>query len=536
MGIKYLYDPGNRRHFLPYLSYFCNMHIILAAATAAEIAPFCERMAANDPRCAAHDISILITGVGQAAAAWALTDALHRHPADLVIQAGIAGVFDHTAPLGQVVVASTDVFGDLGTEAKGVFTPITATALQYPNELPYVNGRLPNDWLGAFTTLPPVVDAVTVNRVTDDAAQCRVLTENFAPAIETMEGAALHYVCRRQNTPFIQYRATSNTVGERDKTRWMITEAIQHLNKALLALLPTLRGDMFALPRVKTAPPTLSLSFSPCPNDTFIFDALVHGKIDTQGLTFDVLLDDVETLNEHAIAGLPDITKLSYGVLPLVLDRYRVLNSGSALGRGVGPLLVTRAGNTAAVNTEGDFSVALPGEHTTAHLLFSAACPGVTKKSFLRYDMIEQAVLNGQTTAGVLIHENRFTYAEKGLEKVTDLGDFWEKTSGQPIPLGGIVIRRNLPATVQQTVDRLIKQSVQYAFAHYPQLSPYVRQHAQEMNEAVMRQHIDLYVNDFSIDLGKAGRTAVLQLLNSQGKQWTEKEVFDTPAKAAYEW
>ncbi len=268
----------------------------------------------------------------------------------------------------------------------------------------------------------------------------------------------------------------------------------------------------------------ITLGFSPCPNDTFIFDALVNKKIDTGGLDFDVILDDVETLNQWAIEGRLDVTKLSYGVLPAVLDTYRVLNSGSALGRGVGPLLICKNNYRGALFTGTTETVAIPGEHTTAHLLFTMAYPNAANKIFMRYDAIETALLNGEVQAGVIIHENRFTYRDKGLQLITDLGQYWETQTGQPIPLGGIVIKKELP--LHQQVDGLIRSSIEYAFAHYPQVTDYVRQHAQEMNETVMRQHIDLYVNEYSVDLGEAGKNAVLKLLNAGGGKWEEADVF----------
>ncbi len=262
----------------------------------------------------------------------------------------------------------------------------------------------------------------------------------------------------------------------------------------------------------------LTLGFSPCPNDTFIFDALVHHKIDTGGLTFDVMLEDVETLNKWALQGRLDITKLSYGVLPLVLDKYLVLNSGSALGSGVGPLLIkneklkTSLSGRQVINVE-DLLIAIPGEHTTAHLLFSLAYPNARNKIFLRYDEIENFVLEGKGL-GVIIHENRFTYAAKGLHKITDLGDYWEKVTGNPIPLGGIVIKRTNDTAISLQVDKLIRKSIEYAFGHHSKiLSAYVKEHAQEMNEEVMHKHIDLYVNNFSLDLGEEGKNAVGKLL-----------------------
>lgn len=255
----------------------------------------------------------------------------------------------------------------------------------------------------------------------------------------------------------------------------------------------------------------LSLGFSPCPNDTFIFDALVNKKIDTGGLEFDIVLEDVQTLNQWALQGKLDITKLSYGVLPLVLNQYVLLNSGSALGRGVGPLLIK---NKKRINEDvSDCVIAVPGENTTAHLLFSLAYPHAKNKIFLRYNEIEDFVLSDKGL-GVIIHENRFTYEEKGLQKVIDLGDYWEKQTGNAIPLGGIVINRTVETAVQHQVNQLIRTSIEYAFSHYPELNDYIRRHSQEMSEDVMRKHIDLYVNKYSIDLTAAGRGAVLKLVS----------------------
>ena len=253
-----------------------------------------------------------------------------------------------------------------------------------------------------------------------------------------------------------------------------------------------------------------TLGFSPCPNDTFIFDALVNKKIDTGDIEFETVLEDVQTLNQWAMQGKLTITKLSYGVLPLVLNQYVVLNSGSALGRGVGPLLIA-AGDT-VINNVDEYTIAIPGEQTTAHLLFSLAYPTAKKKIFLRYDAIENFVSSGKGL-GVIIHENRFTYADKGLKKIIDLGDFWEKETGNAIPLGGIVINREIDINIQQEIGRLIKKSIEYAFSNYPQLNDYIRNNAQEMSEEVMRKHIDLYVNDYSVNLGEEGKNTIKKLL-----------------------
>jgi len=260
----------------------------------------------------------------------------------------------------------------------------------------------------------------------------------------------------------------------------------------------------------------LTIGFSPCPNDTFIFDALVNNKINTGGLSLEVILEDVETLNQWAIQGKLDITKLSYGVLPLVLKNYIVLNSGSALGTGVGPLLI-RNERSATKNVE-DQIIAIPGEHTTAHLLFSLAYPDAKNKIFLRYNEIEEYVVSGKGP-GVIIHENRFTYQDKGLVKITDLGDYWEKVTGNPIPLGGIGIRRSVPNEIIIKIDALIKESIEFAYKNnYRELDNYVKIHSQEMSEEVMRKHIDLYVNNYSLDLKMEGRAAIEKLLNVYGQ------------------
>jgi 1,4-dihydroxy-6-naphthoate synthase len=258
---------------------------------------------------------------------------------------------------------------------------------------------------------------------------------------------------------------------------------------------------------------TLTLGFSPCPNDTFIFDALVNKKIDTEGLTVQPVLEDVQTLNEWALQGKLDVTKISYGVLPLLLEKYIVLNSGGALGKGVGPLLITKQAGAENKDVNA-MTIAIPGEHTTAHMLFSLAYPQAATKKFMVFSAIEDAVLNGDVDAGVIIHENRFTYQQKGLHKLVDLGEYWERQTGNPIPLGGIVMKRSFDNALQQKVDNVIKRSLEYAFKNYPLITDYVKQHSQEMSESVMRQHIDLYVNNYSLQLGADGKAAVNTFLN----------------------
>ncbi len=255
-----------------------------------------------------------------------------------------------------------------------------------------------------------------------------------------------------------------------------------------------------------------TLGFSPCPNDTFIFDALVNQKIDTGGISWEPVLEDVQTLNEWALAGKLDFSKISYGVYPLIKSQYTLLRSGGALGNGVGPLLIS---NSPGINNPGrDFSVAIPGENTTAHLLFSLAYPGIKRKVFKVFSEIEDAVLQGETDCGVIIHENRFTYQERGLVCLQDLGAYWETQTGFPIPLGGIIAHQKVPAEIREIAERQIRQSLVYAFEnHRESLPDFVRNHAQEMSESVMRQHIGLYVNAYSLDIGDTGSRAVDKLL-----------------------
>jgi 1,4-dihydroxy-6-naphthoate synthase len=264
--------------------------------------------------------------------------------------------------------------------------------------------------------------------------------------------------------------------------------------------------------------PLIEIGFSPCPNDTFIFDALVNHKIDTKGYEFKLYLEDVQTLNAWALEGRLPISKISYGVWPLVKNNYQLLNAGGALGKGVGPLLIYKAaaGNNSQTNgqpTIETMTVAVPGVNTTAHLLFSLAFPQVKNKKFLVFNEIEDAVLSGKVDAGVIIHENRFTYQQKGLSKWMDLGTYFEETFNAPIPLGGIIAHQSMPLEEVQLIDALIKESIQFAFRHsYTALPDFVKYNSKEMSERVMRQHIDLYVNDFSIDMGVTGKNAIEQL------------------------
>lgn len=254
----------------------------------------------------------------------------------------------------------------------------------------------------------------------------------------------------------------------------------------------------------------LSLGFSPCPNDTFIFDAMLHGKVDTEGLAFEVFMEDVEALNRRTFAGEIAVTKLSYHAFAHLTERYALLDAGSALGNNCGPLLITKKPLSDAEIERA--RIAIPGKMTTANFLLSLAYPNARDKREVIFSEIEDAVLEGKADAGLIIHENRFTYAQKGLVKLLDLGEFWETTTGLPIPLGGIVVKKELPSEIQQRVNRVLRRSVEYAFAHPGDVMPFVREHAQAMDDAVMRAHIELYVTDYTKDLGKKGREAVRQM------------------------
>ncbi len=257
----------------------------------------------------------------------------------------------------------------------------------------------------------------------------------------------------------------------------------------------------------------LRLGFSSCPNDTLIFEALVNKRINTQGIDFEIHIADVEELNQRALQGELDATKLSFFAIAQVLNQYQILDTGSALGFANGPLLICKRGFENRIYP--DMPIAIPGEHTTAHLLFSLAYPEFQNKKFYIFSDIEQAIECSEVAAGVIIHENRFTYAERGFYKLCDLGNFWEKHYKMPIPLGGIVVKKSLPTDVKQIVNQLIGESIRCGKNHIDDALPYICSLAQEMNSKVMQQHIDLFVNDFSCNLGALGKQAIRTLFET---------------------
>lgn len=252
----------------------------------------------------------------------------------------------------------------------------------------------------------------------------------------------------------------------------------------------------------------LTLGFSPCPNDTFIFHALVHGVV-APDLAWDVRLADVEALNRWAVEDALDVTKLSYHAYLHVSDRYLMLPTGGALGRGVGPLLVTREPREDLAGAV----VATPGGLTTANLLLALWQPEGVQTVEKRYDEIMPAVAAGEVDAGLIIHESRFTFRDHGLTAHIDLGTWWERATGHPIPLGGIAVRRDMPLGRVSQIDRAIRESLLHAWANPTASSAYVAEHAREMSPDVRNRHIELYVNDFSRDVGPQGRDAVAELV-----------------------
>jgi len=261
---------------------------------------------------------------------------------------------------------------------------------------------------------------------------------------------------------------------------------------------------------------TIPLFFSPCPNDTFCFHAMVNGLIDTEGLSFEPHLEDVEQLNLRVLHQHPAVCKISYQLLPEIVRRYRMLPCGSALGFGSGPLLVARE---PLQEISAQTRIAIPGIHTTAAFLLKFAYPQAINTVSLLFSDISQAVLQGDVEAGVLIHEGRFVYQQQGLQLVTDLGLYWEQGTGLPIPLGGIAVSRELPDAEQEKIARILHRSICYAREQPQAGKAYIRQHAQEMEEEVIRKHIELFVNDYTLDIGKTGRMAVEALCKKQGNQ-----------------
>lgn len=260
----------------------------------------------------------------------------------------------------------------------------------------------------------------------------------------------------------------------------------------------------------------LKLGFSTCPNDTFIFDAMVHKKIDTEGLDFELIMGDVEELNQLALNKEIDITKISFHAYAYIADKYKILNSGSALGKNNGPLLISKK---KIYPDEIPFlKIAIPGKNTTANLLLHFAYPQLKELKEYLFSDIEQAILADEVDAGLIIHETRFTYEKKGLQKIIDLGEYWEQKTSLSVPLGGIIINRNIRPETQRKVDRILRRSINFAFENPDSPLEFIREFAQEMEKDVMYRHIELYVNDFTINLKDEGKQSIKFLLQTAVK------------------
>jgi 1,4-dihydroxy-6-naphthoate synthase len=261
----------------------------------------------------------------------------------------------------------------------------------------------------------------------------------------------------------------------------------------------------------------LTLGFSPCPNDTFIFDAMVHGRIDTEGLEFDYFLTDVEELNRKALNADVDVTKISYHAFAYVAQNYLILDAGSALGHRNGPLLISK--NRIGISELPGLRIAIPGKYTTANLLFSIAWPEVVNKTEYLFSDIEDALLKDEVDAGLIIHETRFTYFRRGLHKLADMGEYWETLTGLPIPLGAIVIKRSIPDDIALKVNRVVRRSLEYAYKDSFASYDFVSGNAREMDSTIMNNHIKLFVNEYTLNLGKKGREAIVELFRIAGEK-----------------
>jgi 1,4-dihydroxy-6-naphthoate synthase len=261
----------------------------------------------------------------------------------------------------------------------------------------------------------------------------------------------------------------------------------------------------------------LTLGFSPCPNDTFIFDAMVHGRIDTEGLEFDYFLTDVEELNKKALSADVDITKISYHAFAYVAQNYLILDAGSALGNRNGPLLISK--NRIGISELPGLRIAIPGKYTTANLLFSIAWPEAATKNEYLFSDIEDALLKDEVDAGLIIHETRFTYYRRGLHKLADMGEYWETLTGLPVPLGAIVIKRSIPDDIALKVNRVVRRSLEHAYKDSFASYDFVSGNAREMDSTIMNNHIKLFVNEYTLNLGKKGREAIIELFRIAGEK-----------------
>jgi 1,4-dihydroxy-6-naphthoate synthase len=469
----------------------------------------------------------------------------------LVLQFGIGGALRPVEPavganVGDIVVVTKEIYADTGTSSPSGW--ISASEMGLP--IAQVGGsELGNvfdlDQRMAATAVSAVEAAtstrvvagpgVTVSRMSGTTAEGDELAARWGAIVESMEGAAAAHVCALHEVPLVEVRGISNLVVDRDRSTWRVGEAVEKAAFAAVAAARALLAGAEASLKVEGESPTddadlsenrpLRLAFSPCPNDTHIFYAWTHGKIE-DAPPVEVELLDIDTLNRKAAAGQADVIKVSMHAFAHLRDRYALLHCGGALGRGVGPLIVARKDSqlkaVAAPNRVAELSdelarskVAIPGKLTTAALLLGLMAGGLENAVVMPFSEIMPAVVDRQARAGVIIHEGRFTYGSYGLRRLLDLGEWWEATTSLPLALGGVAVSRRLSRPLQTRIEKALRASVEFARANPSASREYVAEHSQELSSEVCQAHIDLYVNDYTLDYGPEGEQAVRQLLES---------------------
>jgi len=502
--------------------------------------------------------AVAVSGCDKANTAHLLTcllQALDPPPA-LVVQVGIAGAFvrpegDGPKP-GDVVVATEEVYGDTGSSSPTGWLstaqlglPMASPAgVEMGNVFP-LDGRRVEAAVAALKGFPgvsageegvagtdpaaqgetarnsggPRVFAgrcLTCSQVTGRAAEASELVQRWGALAESMEGAAAAHMCALYGVPFLEVRGISNLITDRNRDSWEVPRAIEAAGRAALHICAAFAKE----PDVP-----LSLAISPCPNDVFVFRGWMEGLVEGAPAV-QVRLEDIDTLNQLADAGEADVVKVSMHAFAYLRDRYTLLHSGGALGRGCGPLVVARkdgglrpleAGGREATLADqlSRVKVAVPGGRTTAALLLELFTGGAGKRVIMPFDRIMPAVAAGEVDAGVIIHEGRFTYGAWGLRRLVDLGEWWETTTSLPLPLGGIAVRRSLSRHTKAAVERAVRESLELAWRRRAETVAYARGYAQEMDEQVCSSHVDLYVNEFTRDYGEEGTRAIRHLLES---------------------
>lgn len=511
--------------------------------------------AAPDQDSAEHGprVVLAIGGCDKANTAHALTCLLQSMEAPrFVLQFGLGGALPSTAPaagakVGDLVVATREIYADTGTSSPSGW--ISASDLRLPIAL--VDGReLGNVFdldqrmasaavsaIEAATSTRVVAGpCVTVSRISGTTAEGDELAARWGAIAESMEGAAAAHTCALYGIPLLEVRGISNMVVDRDRLSWRVDEAVEKAAFAAIVAARALlsRAETNLKVEAELGPTScveadedrpLRLAFSPCPNDTHIFYAWAHGKIEGAP-PIEVELLDIDTLNQRAAAGEADIIKVSMHAFAHLRDRYALLHCGGALGRGVGPLIVARKDSqlravavpdrVAELSDELSRSkVAIPGELTTAALLFGLMAGGLENTVVMPFNEIMPAVVDRRVRAGVIIHEGRFTYGSYGLRRLLDLGEWWEATTSLPLALGGVAVSRRLSRSLQAQIERALRASVDFARANPTASREYVAAHSQELSSEVCQAHIDLYVNDYTVDYGTDGSQAIRHLLDS---------------------